>query len=304
MTSLLLIALVALVALGGVSAGGGPHMSELEPIRHEAVTFAISGDASVTLNVSTALTDGAFVRIEVKNSNPQPKDWLGMYLKSADPRQTVRSYFCASLAVFSATNNIAHLMITSPSLFQKPLKWTDYLVDSFPAYNATGAVSLVFQVYNVREPIVFSLFSGGTTAPVVIAQSVNATFADPHEPLHPRVLPGVGASDGSFVIAWTAARSVKKPVRARARTSLCFLKKLSDADVFFSSTTHHSSPDVSFNHFAGADLGHHCFRRLSLLVQRHHLDDRAIVAVWCARHRVRIHGFGRNHHGRGARARR
>ena len=66
---------------------------------------------------------------------------------------------------------------------QKPLKWTDYLVASFPEYNTTGAVTLVFQVYNVREPIVFSLFSGGTAAPVVIAQSVPATFADPGEPL-------------------------------------------------------------------------------------------------------------------------
>jgi hypothetical protein len=114
MTSLLLVALVALVALGGVSAGGGPHMSELEPIRHEAVTFAISGDASVTLNVSAQLTDGAFVRIEVKNSNPQPKDWLGMYLKSADPRQTVRACCRLSPAVFSATNNIAHPLMTIP----------------------------------------------------------------------------------------------------------------------------------------------------------------------------------------------
>jgi hypothetical protein len=178
---------------------------------------------------------------------------------------------------------------------QKPLKWTDYLVASFPEYNTTGAVSLVFQVYNVREPIVFSLFSGGTAAPVVIARSVNASFADPFEPLHPRVLPGVGASDGSFVIAWTAARSVKKPVRARA--SECFSKPCP--------CIHHSSLVTrgTFIHpFAGADLGHHCCRRLPLRVQRHHFDDRAIVAVRSARHRVRIHGFGSNRHGRGARA--
>lgn len=86
----LFVALVALGIVCSASAGAGPHVSELEPIRHDAITFALSGNASVHLNVSTALTDGAFVRIELRNSNPRPNDWLGMYLLSADPRKTVR----------------------------------------------------------------------------------------------------------------------------------------------------------------------------------------------------------------------
>lgn len=66
------------------------------------------------------------------------------------------------------------------------------------------------QVYLVRAPIIFSLFSGGTSKPVLVAQSKPISFVDNAAPVHPRILPG--ASAGDFVAAWTTASSATAPV--------------------------------------------------------------------------------------------
>lgn len=78
-----------------------------------------------------------------------------------------------------------------------------------PPYETTGQANATFQVYLVREPIVFSLFSGGTSAPVLVAQSSPISFVDDAAPVHPRVLPGAAAGD--FVVAWTTSVAATTP---------------------------------------------------------------------------------------------
>jgi hypothetical protein len=64
-----------------------------------------------------------------------------------------------------------------------------------------GNGNCTFQVYNVREALVFYLFSGGTSNPTLIATSPTVAFADYSFPVRPRVLPGDTAND--LKIAWT-----------------------------------------------------------------------------------------------------
>ena len=109
---------------------------------------------------ASVVQDGDFVLLEIDNPAHAKGDWVGLYLASADPTQTA------------------------------PLKWT-YCIPYLPSYETTGIANATFQVYLVREPIVFYLFSGGTYSPVLVAQSSPLSFVDNAAPVHPRVLPGL-----------------------------------------------------------------------------------------------------------------
>jgi hypothetical protein len=72
---------------------------------------------------------------------------------------------------------------------------------SFPEYGVDGKANVSFQVYNVRARIVFRLFSGTTSSPVLLASSSAVSFEDEGAPARPRVLSGPAAGD--FAVAWT-----------------------------------------------------------------------------------------------------
>ena len=147
------------------------HANDLSFVVPSAVTVALNADATLTLNAS-AVVDLDFVQVTISNPAHAAKgDWIAMYAASADPATTV------------------------------PLKWT-YIIPYVPGdYNTTGVASLPFQVYAIRDAVVFRLFSGGTKKPVLLAETSPLPFADVDAPHHPRVLPG--GKPGVYTIVWT-----------------------------------------------------------------------------------------------------
>jgi hypothetical protein len=88
--------------------------------------------ATLTPNATSKLIDGEFVGVAINNPGFKRGDMIAMYLASADFTMTA------------------------------PLKWT-YCEPYLPGYETTGKATAVFQVYNVRAPIMFVLFSGART---------------------------------------------------------------------------------------------------------------------------------------------
>ena len=171
-----------------------PHENDLKHINQSAITRALMTTASLTLNTTDAVLDGDFVKVEVINpthahGTPYPPgtlthlffsylppiagDWIGMYTMSADPTTT------------------------------KPLKYTYCLPAMDPSYSIDGTGDVTFQVYLVREPVIFYLFAGGISKPVLLTKSAPLSFIDYNAHIRPRVMPG--SSAGSFVIAWSTA---------------------------------------------------------------------------------------------------
>ena len=154
------------------AAAAPPHIdNDLQLFNPAAVRRAPAAGATVVLNVSAPVADGDFVQVQIDNPQHAARgDFVALYLASAAPVDTV------------------------------PLKWT-YLLPYFPSYDADGRANVTMQVYGVRAPVIFRLFSGTTSAPVLLASSPAVAFADDGAPLHPRVLNGARAGD--FVVAWT-----------------------------------------------------------------------------------------------------
>ena len=149
-----------------------PHIdNDLQLFNPAAVRRSSAASAIVTLNVSEPVADGDFIQVQVDNPEHADRgDFVALFLASAAPEETV------------------------------PLKWT-YLLPYFPSYQEDGRANVSMQVYGVRAPVVFRLFSGTTSAPVLLASSPAVAFADYGAPLHPRVLNG--ARSGDFAVAWT-----------------------------------------------------------------------------------------------------
>lgn len=163
--------------------GTAPHVSDLEGIIAGAIVRSPVAGATVALNATVA-SDGDFIQIALNNpSHAKSGDWVGLYPADADVTTTV------------------------------PLKWT-YCVPYIPTYETTGTGTTVFQVYGIRVPLVFHLFTGGTSKPVLVASSPALPFADYDAPLHPRVLPGAAgaASAGdALTVAWTVTTATANP---------------------------------------------------------------------------------------------
>ena len=174
-TPLALTAALAFLVVGATA--HGVHENDLSKIVASQIRIARSDAAALTLN-ATLTTDGGYVAVRATNTAYARGDWVGLYLASADPTAT------------------------------SPLKWT-YCDPYMPGYNTSGTGSANFQVYNVRGPLIFHFFSGGTSKPKLIASSIALPFADYAEPLHPRVL--VGSRPGDYVIAWTTNSSTRNP---------------------------------------------------------------------------------------------
>ena len=175
----------AAAAVSASAAAAAPHKidNDLEVFVPSAVTARLAAGASIALNVSGPVRDGDFVLVQVDNpAFAQRGDFVAMYLADVDPSETV------------------------------PLKWT-YLLPSFPGYGVDGKANVSFQVYNVRAKVQFHLFSGTTSNPVMLACSVNVSFADDGAPIRPRVLNG--PTPGDFAVAWTtdeASANASAPV--------------------------------------------------------------------------------------------
>lgn len=161
-----------------IGSGNVNHISDLSRINVSAATVQYNAAATLTPNATSKLIDGEFVGVAINNPGFKRGDMIAMYLASADFTMTA------------------------------PLKWT-YCEPYLPGYETTGKATAVFQVYNVRAPIMFVLFSGGEKAPVIIVQTPPLTFADYAAPLHPRVLPG--GAPGSYAVAWTTSTAATSP---------------------------------------------------------------------------------------------
>ena len=169
-------AILALSASASILPPTHAHENDLARIDTRAIKIALHAGSTLTLN-ATSVDDGEYVHVAINNpAFKKSGDWLGLYAADADPTTTA------------------------------PLKWSYCVPYSGASYATSGVGELTFQVYSIRAPLIFHLFSGGTSKAVLVASSVALPLNDPDAPLHPRVLPG--GAPGEFTIAWSTTAAV------------------------------------------------------------------------------------------------
>lgn len=190
-------------AAAGVAAHCGPHPeNNLLMVNAAAITVApgfvpgaptlaaADGGAVVGLG-ATAMAGAAVsvtptlidnddpVTITINNPSPGIGDWVGAYSPPVDP--------AGLTGVWPVKYNFAN--VTNPA-----------------GYLATGVATLVFDLVNMRAPVVFYLFSNSTNAPVLIASAAGAVaFRNYNAPLKVRVMP-TGTADAATVV-WSSYNS-------------------------------------------------------------------------------------------------
>ncbi|EEE53480.1 hypothetical protein OsJ_36627 [Oryza sativa Japonica Group] len=77
-------------------------------------------------------------------------------------------------------------------------------------YNRSGKGLLRLQLINQREDFSFALFSGGLSAPKLIAISNKVSFQNPKAPVYPRL--AQGKSWNEMTVTWTSGYSIKEAI--------------------------------------------------------------------------------------------
>uniref|UniRef100_A0A0E0MNX4 Multifunctional fusion protein n=1 Tax=Oryza punctata TaxID=4537 RepID=A0A0E0MNX4_ORYPU len=77
-------------------------------------------------------------------------------------------------------------------------------------YNRSGKGFLRLQLINQREDFSFALFSGGLSAPKLIAVSNKVSFENPKAPVYPRL--AQGKSWNEMTVTWTSGYSIKEAI--------------------------------------------------------------------------------------------
>ncbi|CAL4905703.1 unnamed protein product [Urochloa decumbens] len=191
--------LVALwVALAHVLASAGVLHAGEQPLSRIAIrraTAAVVDSASVKAHHTVLGLKGQnsdWVVIEFSHPNPSNDDWIGVFSPSGFSSETCEPENWMDLPPF---------LCTAPIKFQ----YANFTND---AYNKSGKGSLRMQLINQRADFAFALFSGGFSAPKLIAVSNKVTFENPKAPVYPRL--AQGKSWNEMTVTWTSGYSIKK----------------------------------------------------------------------------------------------
>lgn len=131
--------------------------------------------------------------VKIVNSKPSADDWVGVFSPG-----NFNSSYCPGSHEWE-----------KPFICQAPIKYK-YANDSNPYYTRTGKVNLEFRLINQRSDFTFALFSGGISAPKLVAISNSTSFANPKAPLYPRL--AQGKSWNEMTVTWTSGYDINEAV--------------------------------------------------------------------------------------------
>lgn len=152
--------------------------NEFELLQPASIVYAAGGSLGLNYFTDIAplqINNNDVVNVSFFSSTPTSSDWIAAYSPaSVNIKTTV------------------------------PVKWG--FADADPAYLMTGAGKLQFNMTNLRSNVKFYYFKGNLSVPLYAnASLVNVTFADPNQPLRPRV---VATSDRNVLnLLWSSATS-------------------------------------------------------------------------------------------------
>ncbi|CAD6269710.1 unnamed protein product [Miscanthus lutarioriparius] len=194
----LLVALWAVLAhiLGCADVLHAGHQP-LSRIAIERATAALVDSASINAHPTVLGLKGQssdWVVVEFSHPNPSNDDWVGVFSPSGFSSETCQP---------------ENWMDQPPYLCTAPIKF-QYANFTNDAYNKSGKGSLRLQLINQRADFAFALFSGGFSAPKLIAVSNNVTFTNPKAPVYPRL--AQGKSWNEMTVTWTSGYSIKEAV--------------------------------------------------------------------------------------------
>lgn len=144
--------------------------------------LASSGSTNEITDVAPkTISNNDIVSVSYFSTNPTSGDWIGAY-SPAD----------------------VDISITVPVKYG--------FADASPDYLTTGAGTLEFNMTNLRSDIKFYYFKGNLSYPIAAnSSSVEVTFADPNQPLRPRI---VATGDyNKLNLLWSSATSSKPTVK-------------------------------------------------------------------------------------------
>jgi len=132
------------------------------------------------------------VVVEFSHPNPSNDDWIGVFSPSG---------FSSEICQPENWEDLPPFLCTAPIKFQ----YANFTND---AYNKSGKGSLRLQLINQRADFAFALFTGGLSAPKLIAVSNKVTFENPKAPVYPRL--AQGKSWNEMTVTWTSGYNIKE----------------------------------------------------------------------------------------------
>ncbi|PUZ67580.1 hypothetical protein GQ55_3G447400 [Panicum hallii var. hallii] len=192
----LLVALWAVLA-SVLACAGVLHAGE-QPLSRIAIrraTVAVADSASVKARPAVLGLKGQssdWVTIEFSHPNPSNDDWIGVFSPSG---------FSSEICQPENWEDLPPFLCTAPIKFQ----YANFTNDG---YNRTGKGSLKLQLINQRADFAFALFSGGLSAPKLVAVSNKVTFENAKAPVYPRL--AQGKSWNEMTVTWTSGYSIKE----------------------------------------------------------------------------------------------
>ncbi|WVZ90906.1 LOW QUALITY PROTEIN: hypothetical protein U9M48_037160 [Paspalum notatum var. saurae] len=177
-----------------------------------------------------------WVVVEFSHPNPSNDDWIGVFSPSGELQLWLAMACTCTMSScgLSSDDDISSLPTISSEICQ-PENWMDlppflcmapikvetefwwltnlqfqYANFTNDAYNKSGKGSLRLQLINQRADFTFALFSGGLSAPKLIATSNTVSFENPKAPVYPRL--AQGKSWDEMTVTWTSGYSTKEAV--------------------------------------------------------------------------------------------
>uniref|UniRef100_A0A0A9ENA2 Purple acid phosphatase n=1 Tax=Arundo donax TaxID=35708 RepID=A0A0A9ENA2_ARUDO len=190
----LLMGLWVFLGCADVVRGGEQPLSR---IAIERATAAVVGSARVQAHPTVLGLKGQssdWVLVEFSHPNPSNDDWIGVFSPSS---------FSSEICQPENYGDLPPLLCTAPIKFQ----FASFKND---AYNTSGKGSLRLQLINQRADFAFALFSGGLSAPKLIAVSNKVSFENPKAPVYPRLAQGKYWNE--MTVTWTSGYSIKEAV--------------------------------------------------------------------------------------------
>ncbi|CAL4898421.1 unnamed protein product [Urochloa decumbens] len=184
------VVLAHVLACAGVLHAGEQPLSR---IAIQRATAAVVDSASVKAHPTVLGLKGQssdWVVAEFSHPNPSNDDWIGVFSPSG---------FSSEICQPESWMDLPPFLCTAPIKFQ----YANFTND---AYNKSGKGSLRMQLINQRADFAFALFSGGLSAPKLIAVSNKVTFENPKAPVYPRLAQGKSWNESPGQVDTTSRR--------------------------------------------------------------------------------------------------
>lgn len=213
---------LCVVLLGHLAVGalGHAEVGAFDALWKNREKARIVLDSSVSLKVDTTLVEksGDWVTVSWEGvSSPSKKDWVGVYSPPANNAYGI-----------NATKNA-------------PIKY------QYAYYSSThmsyGKGSVQIRLMNMRQPVIFGFFKGGTSSPTLLAVSEIVQFANPNEPLQGHL--ALTTDPSQMTITWVT-RDADSPTVMWGTESGNYSDNIKAVTMTYTSTDMCGSPATDF----------------------------------------------------------